>query len=350
MPRICDRDKIYEFNYQSFLADAMRDYLEYLDHLGFSTVSPAYDLKRIDRFLADNNIDGIKQCNNQMWHGLLRRYQGQVKALTLRRWRNTFHGFCRYLVRQGWMTENLAAAFPIPKLQQYRPFVFTPEQLRRFLDYLQQQADHCTNPFISFRFRSHYVFYHLLYACGLRVSEGVRLTTADYSAEQRTLFIQPSKFYKDRLIPIGSRVACNVERLLQLRQRLFGVPPEGWIFIIFPQRRPYTRFAASRYFQKTMQRLGIYRPEITDRNCTHGTPHLHELRRAFAVHRLMKWHREQADVDAKLPLLATYMGHSRFAYTKTYLTLTQQLLSEAGHRFAQSFDQLDWMPHDPKLG
>jgi hypothetical protein len=63
----------------------------------------------------------------------------------------------------------------------------------------------------------------------------------------------------------------------------------------------------------------------------------------------MSWCREQADVDAKLPLLATYMGHSHFAYTKTYLTLTQQLLSDAGHSFARSFDHLDWMPHDPEL-
>ena len=43
------------------------------------------------------------------------------------------------------------------------------------------------------------------------------------------------------------------------------------------------------------------------------------------------------------------MGHTRFAYAKTYLTLTQQLLSEAGHRLTRSFDLLDWMPHDPEL-
>ena len=45
-------------------------------------------------------------------------------------------------------------------------------QLRRFFDYLQQQADHAADPVTSFRFHSRYVFYHLLYACGLRVSEG----------------------------------------------------------------------------------------------------------------------------------------------------------------------------------
>lgn len=342
-------DKMPELNYQSFLADAMRDYLDYLDHLGFSIVSPAYNLRRIDGFLAENNIGCMQQCDSRLWLGLLAQYQGQVKATTLRRWRHTFHGLCRYLVRQGWMPENPVEAFPIPKIEHYRPYVFSIEELRRFFDYLQRQADHFANPFTSFRFRSRYVFYHLLYACGLRVSEGVRITTADYSTGQRTLFIQPSKFHKDRLIPIGNRAASNLQSLLELRQRLFGIPPEGRFFVILPERRSYSPDRASQYFRTTMQRLGICRLEGTYRNCTRGTPHLHELRRAFAVHRLMRWSRKQADVDAKLPLLATYMGHSHFAYTKTYLTLTQQLLSEAGHRFARAFDRLDWMPYDPEL-
>jgi integrase len=163
------------------------------------------------------------------------------------------------------------------------------------------------------------------------------------------LFIQPSKFHKDRLIPIGIRAAANLQSLLELRQRLFGIPPVGPFFLVLPERGACSPSSASRYFQTAMRHLGIYRPQITYRNCTHGTPHVHELRRAFAVHRLMRWYHEQVDVDAKLPLLATYMGHARFEYTKTYLTLTRQLLAEAGHRFARGFDRLDWMPHDPEL-
>jgi hypothetical protein len=54
-------------------------------------------------------------------------------------------------------------------------------------------------------------------------------------------------------------------------------------------------------------------------------------------------------VDAKLPLLATYMGHGYFGYTKTYLTLTQELLTEAGKRFARLFDRLDWVSDDPQF-
>jgi site-specific recombinase XerD len=342
-------DKTPEVNYQSFLADAIKDYLDYLDHLGFTLAAPAYSLRIIDRFLVENNIACIQQCDNRFWLELLAQHQGRVGARTLQSWRCNFHGLCRYLVRQGWIPQNPVAAFPIPKLEHYRPYVFSIEELRRFFDWLQRQADDARDPLTLFRFRSHYVFYHLIYACGLRVSEAIRLAVPDYSAEQRTLFIQPSKFLKDRLIPIGGRAASNLELLLDLRRRMFRIPAEGPFFLFLPERRPYTRYSASQQFRRALQRLGIYRAKIVRQGCIHGTPHLHELRRAFAVHRLMRWYREQADVDAKLPLLATYMGHACFKYTKIYLTLTQQLLSEAGHRFAGSFDRLDWITHDPEF-
>ena len=342
-------EKLPELNYRSFLADAMRDYLDYLDHLGFSIVGPAYDLRHVDRFLVENRIGCLQQCDSRFWLGLLAQYQGRVKANTLRMWRQTFHGFCRYLVRQGCMPENPATAFPVPKPPHYRPYVFSTEELRRCFDFLQQKAIHSANPVTSYRFRSRYTFYHLLYACGLRVSEAIRLSTADYSAEQSTLFIRPSKFRKDRLIPIGQKVASNLHRLLDLRRQLFGIAPEGLFFLILPQRRPYHRDWASGCFRAVLQHLGIYRPESYYHGCYHGTPHLHELRRAFAVHRLLRWCHEGANVDAKLPLLATYMGHSYFGHTKTYLTLTQQLLSEAANRFARGFDRLDWLNRDSEL-
>lgn len=341
--------KMTELNFRSFLADPMRDYLDYFDNLGYCTVATACNLRRIDSFLVENGISGFEQCDYRLWAGMMAEWQGRIKATTLKNWRGTFRGFWRFLIRQGWATESPAAAFALPKYQHYRPYVFSIEELRRFFDFLRQQAE-CPDPPTSFVFESRYVFYHLIYACGLRVSEAARLDTSDYSREQRTLFIRPSKFLKDRLIPIGSRVCSNLECLLELRRQILGVAPKGPFFLTLRKRRPYSSQWGSIYFKRTLQQLGIYRPEITDRGCTFGTPHLHELRRAFAVHRLMRWYREQVDVDAKLPLLATYLGHSCFENTKIYLTLTQQLLSQAGNRFARRFDRLDWLPHDdPEL-
>ena len=43
---------------------------------------------------------------------------------------------------------------------------------------------------------------------------------------------------------------------------------------------------------------------------------------------------EGADVQACLPLLATYLGHINLSGTQTYLTMTPELLGEASQRAA----------------
>lgn len=345
-----DVEKLPELNFQSFLAEAMRDYLDYLDHLGFSIVMQAHNLKRIDCFLTANQIRDVIQLNPSLIIRFVHTNKRRVKANTLRLWRDTFNGLCRYLVHRDQMTENPVAGIPIPKGQPYQPHVFSSQELHLLFDFLKGQMQQAENPQNHFRAFSRYTFYHLLYACGLRVSEATALTRAVYSPEQATLFIERSKFLKDRLIPISQKVCSNLDHLLALRQKIFDVGPEGSLFLFLPESRPYNRKWASACFRETLKSLGIYRTEEFRHGCYYGTPHLHELRRAFAVHRLMKWYLDKADVDAKLPLLATYMGHSFFGHTKTYLTLTQQLLAEAGRRFGRRFDQLDWMSDDSELG
>jgi integrase/recombinase XerD len=343
-------EKRPELAYQSFLAEAIRDYLDYLDHLGFCVAGSAYALGRIDRFLVDHQVESFDQLDPRwVMTRLVDQYQGRFKGQTLRAWRQAFQGLCRYLVRQGWMKENPLAGFPLPRPQPYRPYVFSPGELRRFFDYLQQRIARATHARALYRAHVHYALYHLLYACGLRVSEAVHLVVADYSAEQRTLYIRRSKFRKDRLIPIGAKAAANLKRVLNLRSDLERPATSSALFLKLPQREPYHRDWISDYFRQVLRQLGIYRPETYEQGCYYGTPHLHDLRRAFAVHRLLRWYREAAEVDAKLPLLATYLGHGYFGYTKTYLTLTQELLSEAGRRFARRFDRLDWVSDDPPL-
>jgi integrase len=48
-------------------------------------------------------------------------------------------------------------------------------------------------------------------------------------------------------------------------------------------------------------------------------PRVHDLRHTFAVHALLRWYRDGVDVQAKLPALATVMGHVSIASTAYYL-------------------------------
>ena len=64
-------------------------------------------------------------------------------------------------------------------------------------------------------------------------------------------------------------------------------------------------------------------------------PRLHDLRHSAAVHRVVSWYREGKDVQALLPHLSVYMGHAHLASTQGYLSMTPDLLREAGVRFAK---------------
>ena len=66
-------------------------------------------------------------------------------------------------------------------------------------------------------------------------------------------------------------------------------------------------------------------------------PRIHDLRHAFAVHRLLRWYREGVDVQKRLVLLSTFMGHVSIYSTQVYLTITGSLLGEANKRFLNAF-------------
>jgi site-specific recombinase XerD len=328
----------------------MRDHLDYLDHLGFSIIQQAYNLRRIDRFLVDHRISDLRQWDTRLLLEFTQEERLRVRSASLRLYLDGWRRFTRYLVRCGHLNHNPLEGFPAPRPEAYRPHVFSPEELSRLFNFLRQQEVPAGSPLKLYRAWSHYTLYHLLYACGLRVSEALRLRCEDYSREQASLYIRPSKFLKDRLIPVPARVCRNLHQLLALRETMGA---HGDSDLLLPQLappRPFRRRCVSARFRTILRTLGIYFEEYDDgQGVRRGTPHLHELRRAFAVHRLLRWYREGADVDAKLPLLATYMGHGFFGHTKIYLTLTRQLLEQADQRFARQFDRLDWIRHDATI-
>jgi integrase len=59
----------------------------------------------------------------------------------------------------------------------------------------------------------------------------------------------------------------------------------------------------------------------------------HDLRHTFAVHRLIQWYENGDNVQAKLPILAQYLGHVDMANTRKYLTMIPELSQAAMERY-----------------
>lgn len=74
-------------------------------------------------------------------------------------------------------------------------------------------------------------------------------------------------------------------------------------------------------------------------------PRIYDLRHTFAVNTLVGWYRDGCDVAAMMPVLSTYLGHTKPANTYWYLTATPELLALAAARLTRSH-----IIHRPKVG
>ena len=72
-------------------------------------------------------------------------------------------------------------------------------------------------------------------------------------------------------------------------------------FFVGPRGKPVSK-TALRFLPRHPEK-GRYRPKRGRR------PRVHDLRGSFAVHRLLRWYEQNANLEAKLPLLVTYLGH-----------------------------------------
>jgi integrase len=64
----------------------------------------------------------------------------------------------------------------------------------------------------------------------------------------------------------------------------------------------------------------------------HRPPRLHDLRHTFAVTTMLEWYRDGHDVQGRLPLLSTWLGHVDPASTYWYLHAVPELLAHAAGR------------------
>ena len=66
---------------------------------------------------------------------------------------------------------------------------------------------------------------------------------------------------------------------------------------------------------------------------------IHDLRHTFILRTLLNWYREDADVEAQLPLLSTVLGHVEPSTTYWYFQAAPQLLSLAAERLERTWEE-----------
>jgi len=225
--------------------------------------------------------------------------------------------------------DQLTFPKPAPVLS---PRLVSEAEMSRVLAVAGQLPPSAENPLHAQTVRIGFV---LLYCCGLRRGELLRLRLGDIQEEQSVLHIRLSKFHKSRLVPLSVSVTLELREYLQKRrQKKLPMAPEA--FLMWSRQRSPEAYSATR--------LGVLWRQVSVSagvlNARGHPPRLHDLRHSCAVSVLQRWYAQGANVQAKLPHLAAYLGHINAASTHHYLKLTPELGQAASSRFHQRFASL----------
>lgn len=138
-----------------------------------------------------------------------------------------------------------------------------------------------------------------IYACGLRLLEGVRLQVKDIDGSRQLLHISQGKGGKDRYVPLPS--AC----LTMLRQHWRTHRNATWLFPSpFEQvNGPMNESGVQRAFRAALQESGIHKDAT-----------VHTLRHSYATHLL--------EAGVNLRIIQSYLGHASPATTVIYTHMT----------------------------
>jgi integrase len=177
----------------------------------------------------------------------------------------------------------------------------------------------------SLRPDTYHTLLGLLYSTGIRIGEALALNIEHFSPDEQRLYVAEGKFRKSRWIVLSDSTSRKLQlymgRRMDRKPNTMDAPlllNERYRRLCYPTIRPI--------FMNLLKECGI--------PWTRGIgPRIHDLRHTFAVHRLLAWYRDGEDINARLPFLATYMGHVDISSTQVYLQPTAELLEEVDRRF-----------------
>jgi integrase len=293
------------------LAHQVAGYVALRRSLGYAFIKQAAVLQALVRHVEAERLDG--PLTRAMAIGFVLAWNGTANGRAIRH--AVIRRFGEYLAIHDPRTEAIdARTFPRSRAVA-PPRILGDEELGSLMSACRRVSPDYPERGVVLS-----VLVGLLASTGLRSGEALRLDRGDVDLAGGVLHVRKTKFHKDRLVPVHPTTLAALNGYARHRDMVFPTPKDAAFFLSSRGNRLSSSglIAAFRAAGALCGLAGSVRP--------------HDLRHRFAVTRLAAWHRERTDVQAMLPLLATYLGHARYTDTAYYVTGTAELLGLAADR------------------
>ena len=303
----------------SGLAEIAQDYLRLRRSLGHKLAGAG---RLLPRFVAFLDAAGAPTVTTELALAWAQQPDAKPGSYVHGQRMTIARGFARHLAGIDGRTEiPPLGLLPMPRMHRRNPYLYSKSDVAALLD----QARTTLRP--ALRAATYETLIGLLAVTGMRVGEALRLDLRDVDLASGVITVLDTKFGKTRQLPLHT---STVQALSAYADRRDAFPRSAETSSFFVSlagtRMLYVSVHAT--FQKLLTQTGVGNASVV-------VPRLHDLRHSFAVATLITWYRNGDDVQARLPWLSTYLGHSEPRYTYGYLSAAPELLTLATQRLEE---------------
>ena len=259
------------------------------------------DLGKLKAWADKNGLELLTLTRQELREWLIDLGQTKLSENSKRRMISAMRGFYKFLMIDGHIRTNPSDNLDSPQKGFYLPKFLNQSEIETLL----AQPDVSTET--GLRDRS---IIELMYACGLRVSEAVTLTTKDVDLDSGIL-TTTGKGSKTRRVPVGSSAVEWLKTYLVLRNRKENVEVQN--LFVTPLGRPINRQIIYDFVREYAEKCGL----------KGVSPHT--LRHSFATHLIQN----RADIRSVQQML----GHSDISTTQIYTHITDAHLKRSYDQF-----------------
>jgi integrase/recombinase XerD len=290
------------------LRQALQDYLRIRRRLGFQLKDTERHLEQFVDFLEQAGSERITVELAVMWARM------PVDAHP-HRWSQRLsivRSFARYLATIDPDSEVPSKDLLPAHRPRVAPYIYSPAEITA----LMQAAGALTPPLRAATLKT---VIGLMATSGLRLGEALALDRQDVDLHDGALHVRANQT-KQREVPLHPTTTAALREYARVRDRCCR-EPQAPAFFLNTRGGRLSKFEFNGRFAKLIGQIGLEGAGQRIR------PRPHDFRHTLAVRTLLDWYRAGEDVDRRMPLLSTFLGHTDPASTYWYLQAVPELMA-----------------------
>ena len=309
--------------FKSIFKDELNDYLDAKVAVGFQERSFTIRLRVFDNFCKQHALE-TPVFTVDLADEWCKRRNNEATTTHYSRVNEVKH-FLIYLKSRGYsvhITRDISF-----KKTQFQAHVYTEDETRRYFE-----AVDAFNPRGNKKAALQYpVLFRLLYCCGTRISEALRIRKKDVDLDEGIVKLIETKNNRERYIVLEDSLASLMRRYADKCFYLKG--DDDYIFTS----------ANGGYCQYDTlyehHRLLLKAAKIPYVGNSEG-PRIHDWRHTFSVYAFKKMIDDGMDMYVALPVLSTYLGHKTILATEGYVRLTVAMFPYIEEKFRGKLEEV----------